>query len=36
VKPTAGRKGLWGWGRRSASVREGCGSPSAGGRKDER
>jgi hypothetical protein len=31
-----GSEGLWGWGSRSASVRESCGSRSAGGREDER
>jgi hypothetical protein len=36
VKPTAVRREIWCWGSRSSSVREGCGSRSAGGREDER
>jgi hypothetical protein len=35
VKTIAGRRGMWGWGSRSASVREDCRSRSAGGREDE-
>ena len=36
MKQIAVRRGIWCRGSRSASVREGCGSPLAGGREDER
>jgi hypothetical protein len=36
LNPIVGRRGIWDWESRSASVREGCGSRSAGGREDER